>query len=357
MTRPMLRFLLLLVGLNGVPWETAAAPWSARAVLPEARQEVAVATLGGQVYVIGGFRSDASIADTVEVYDPQTDTWGSVTPLPIALHHAGAVAQGGRLYVMGGFSDVLFVAPLDRVFEYDPNADSWSEKASMPNPRGSFAVGLLDGLIYVAGGSPAAREQDLAVYDPGLDSWTVLPSMPTPRNHLSGGTIDGRFYAAGGRSGGIGGITSALEEYEPISQTWTSRAPMPTARGGVAGAVVGDRLFVFGGEGNPGDPSGVFPQTEVYDVVSDSWTSRAPMPTPRHGTGAAVVNGLIYIPGGATTQGFGVSDAHEVFDPSDEPIAVPALPGAARDLLVVLLIAGFLWVRPRARRRSSPRLL
>ena len=38
------------------------------------------------------------------------------------------------------------------------------------------------------------------------------------------------------------------------------------------------------------------------------------MPSPRHGIGAAVVGDRIFVPGGATVQGFGASGAHEVFD-------------------------------------------
>ncbi len=308
---------LALGALIAAP-QNGEAAWSERAPLPEARQEVAVAELGGQVYVLGGFRSDGSVANTVEIYDPDGDTWTMSAPLPVGLHHAAAASVGGRLYVIGGFTDFLF-SPVDSVFEYDPDANTWTAKAQMPTARGSIGIGVLNGLIYAVGGSPLARERDLAVYDPGTDTWTVLPDMPTPRNHLAAGIIDGRFYAAGGRSGGIGGITPALEEYDPESTTWSARAPMPTARGGVGGAVVGGRLFVFGGEGNIADPSGTFSENEAYDATTDSWTSETPMTTPRHGIGAAVVGGFIYVPGGATTQGFGVTDSHEVFDASFSP--------------------------------------
>ena len=340
-TRRRTALALALGALIGAP-QNGEAAWSERAPLPEARQEVAVAELSGQVYVLGGFRSDGSVADTVEIYDPDGDTWTVAAPLPVGLHHAAAASVGGRLYVIGGFTDFLF-SPVDSVFEYDPNANTWTAKARMPAARGALGIGVLNGLIYAAGGSPLARERDLAVYDPGADTWTVLPGMPTPRNHLATGFINGRFYAAGGRSGGIAGITPALEEYDPESATWIARAPMPTARGGVGGAVVGGRLFVFGGEGNIADPSGTFSENEAYDATTDSWTTELPMPTPRHGIGAAVVLGLIYVPGGATTQGFGVTDSHEVFDPSSSPtlsgkrlVVVDRLGDATRRKVVVL---------------------
>ena len=325
-----------------------AAAWSTRAPLPEARQELAVAALDGRTYVIGGFRGDASISSAVDVYDPSSDTWFPAAPLPTPVHHAGAVAAGGKLYVFGGWSD-FFATPLDTVYEYDPAIDAWTSKAAMPTARAALAVANVGGKIYAAGGSPAARENDYAVYDPVLDDWTDLSTtapMPTPRNHLAAGAVGGHFYAVGGRSGGgTGGITAALEEFDPATGLWSSRAAMPTARGGIAAAVFGSHLIVFGGEGNPNDPDGVFAEVEAYDAVEGIWRPLTPMPTPRHGIGAAEVSGLIYVPGGGPVEGFGVTDVHEVYDPAaDLPVQVPALSFWGVTLLAALLLAAaFAW--------------
>jgi N-acetylneuraminic acid mutarotase len=116
-----------------------------------------------------------------------------------------------------------------------------------------------------------------------------------------------------GCQGAIGSTSPIV--FELAGGAWTERAPMPTARGGTACAAVADRLVVAGGEGNPGDPSGVFPQVESYDAAADAWTALAPMPSPRHGLGAAAANGRIYFPGGANRQGFGAVATHEIFTP------------------------------------------
>src|SRR5204863_223688 len=77
--------------------------WTSLAPMPSARQEVAVAELKGQVFVIGGFKSGGDPADTVEVYDPATDRWETRTPLPAPTHHAAAAVVDGRLFVAGGY--------------------------------------------------------------------------------------------------------------------------------------------------------------------------------------------------------------------------------------------------------------
>jgi hypothetical protein len=53
----------------------------------------------------------------------------------------------------------------------------------------------------------------------------------------------------------------------------------------------------------------------AHRATSNSWQALAPMLTPRHGSGAAVVDGIIYVPGGATLQGFGAVDTNEAHAP------------------------------------------
>ncbi|HZT05747.1 MAG TPA: kelch repeat-containing protein [Chloroflexota bacterium] len=277
------------------------------------RQEMAVAELGGRIYAIGGFNPDGSSANTVEAYDPATDSWATVAPLPIALNHPAAATVGDHVYVIGGHPDQGAEA-VDTVYAYDAGADRWVPRARMPTARGALAVAVADGKIYAMGGSPDRRERDFAVYDPDADAWTPLPAMPTPRNHLAAGALNGKIYAVGGRSGDIGGITAALEEYDPGARAWTAKAPMPTARGGIAAAVVGGSLYVFGGEGNRNNPTGVFDEVEAYDPATDSWLRLAPMGAPRHGIGAAALENRIYIPGGASVEGFGVTPVNQALD-------------------------------------------
>lgn len=74
-----------------------------------------------------------------------------------------------------------------------------------------------------------------------------------------------------------------------------------------------NKLFVFGGEGNSVDPSGVFPKVEAYDPATNSWTTHPDMLVPRHGFGAAVVGGRIYLPGGATRQAFGAVNDNSAY--------------------------------------------
>lgn len=76
-------------------------------------------------------------------------------------------------------------------------------------------------------------------------------------------------------------------------------------------------LYVIGGEGNDADPRGSFEENEAYDPRMNTWQRLTPMPTPTHGlTGAAVMDGRIYVPGGAISRGGNTgSTIHQVYEP------------------------------------------
>lgn len=308
----LLTTVVLLLGIPVIVAPPQRGSWVTRAPMNEARQEVAVASLNGLIYVIGGIRGDRSTADTVEVYDPAADSWHFAAPLPEPLHHTAAVAVNGRIYVVGGLSGLRF-APRNVTFEYDPQRVVWRSRQPMPRRRGALAAAVIEGRIYAAGGSPSFREQSFAMYDPAEDRWEILPDMPTPRNHLAAAAIGKDFYAIGGRTTGGSFTLDVVEVFDTETGVWRSAPSLPTGRSGIAAAVVDGVLYVFGGEGNPQHPLGVFDANEAFFPDAGRWEALAPMPTPRHGIGAAAVGSTIYIPGGGPVQGFGVTNVNEAF--------------------------------------------
>jgi hypothetical protein len=45
--------------------------WTTGMPMPSSRTEIAVAEVGGKIYVVGGFRGEREL----EIYDPSTDRW------------------------------------------------------------------------------------------------------------------------------------------------------------------------------------------------------------------------------------------------------------------------------------------
>jgi N-acetylneuraminic acid mutarotase len=148
--------------------------------------------------------------------------------------------------------------------------------------------------------------------------------MPTPRNHHGIVEVDGKLYAIGGRVGSCfsGGWSSNVwmnEEYDIATNTWRTRAPMPTARSGIGVVAVNGQIHVLGGEGWVDDFGGVFRAHEVFDPKSNTWSRAARMITPRHGFAAAGVGPLIYAVSGVNNAGgagtLSVVSVNEIFEP------------------------------------------
>lgn len=96
----------------------------------------------------------------------------------------------------------------------------------------------------------------------------------------------------------------------PPPNTWEEKAPLLTARRGLAAAAYANWIYAIGGETATG-PTGI---NERYDPASNTWTGLKPKPAPVTDIQAAVIGGLIYIPGGQLASGQ-PSDQLEVYNP------------------------------------------
>jgi N-acetylneuraminic acid mutarotase len=70
---------------------------------------------------------------------------------------------------------------------------------------------------------------------------------------------------------------------------------------------------LFGGEDL--QSINTFSSNERFDPATNRWEQLEPMPTSRHGLGAAVVGNSIYVVGGGPQAGLAFSGANERFTP------------------------------------------
>lgn len=289
--------------------------WQPLPELPRILQEHATVAIGGEIALIGGFENLA-LVDAVVVYDPVGRVFREGTPLPRALHHVNAAVLDGELMVLGALEGFAFTARGDTLVL---EGDAWRARSSMPvgRQRGSAGVAVIGSDVYLVGGFRAGAVDDVDVYRGAEDRWERLADLPGARDHGGAVAVAGLVYAVGGRQGGIGSVEADLWRFDPANPEagWVALSPMPTARGGFALGVSGDRIIVVGGEGNPSEPSGVFPQAELYDPADGRWYRLPDMPAPRHGMQAVAVNGVLYVPGGADVEAFGATRTFQALVP------------------------------------------
>ncbi len=176
------------------------------------RNNLCVCVIGGKIYTMGGYDAKSpGDMNTFEVFDPRTRVWSSPKTSGTFLPHGAFTASviGGKIYVVGGFNDqgARGQRVLGIVQMFDPRTDHWSTLATKGNftARLLHAAGVVDGKIYIIGGTPDVRNpltQDLVqVFDPATNAWSTPAAVGTftPRSYLSAAVVADKIYAMGGQ--------------------------------------------------------------------------------------------------------------------------------------------------------------
>ena len=114
-----------------------------------------IGAVNGKIYAIGGYNYENHTNDndvhlnTVQMYDPSTDTWSTKTSMPTARADLAAVAVNGKIFAIGGYNNN---GSLNIVQMYNPITNSWSSKTNMPTEREDISAIELDGKIFAIGG-------------------------------------------------------------------------------------------------------------------------------------------------------------------------------------------------------------
>ncbi len=134
--------------------------WTQGADMPTGRSMLGlVKGSDGLLYAMGGYNGSA--LSVVEVYNPSTDTWIEKAPMPSPKLEFGIVlGPDDKIYVIGGGTSYFSnEGPfLDTVEVYDPRTDtwitpSWSESV-LPTGRKELGAALgINGRIYAIGGT------------------------------------------------------------------------------------------------------------------------------------------------------------------------------------------------------------
>ena len=161
--------------------------------------------------------------------------------------------------------------------------------------------------------------------------------MLAPRSNLAAAAVDNIIYAIGGNNGTEVGT---VDEYDPSTDSWTSKADMPTPRVNHAAAAVNGKIYVFGGEAAGSDLASV----EEFDPATNTWTTKSPMPTARRNAAAAVVGNVIYVVGGCSVScyydGTGALATVERYDPATDTWLTSAPMPTARWALAAATLNG-----------------
>jgi N-acetylneuraminic acid mutarotase len=273
-------------------YDTKTDTWERKADMPTARTDAATSVVNGKIYAIGGtvlnrFEFDVLVngqirripkwkaADipTVEMYDPDTDTWTQKADMPTPRNTSTCVVDG-KIYAIGGTSTKIKSFRLDTVEVYDPTTDTWAKAKNMNRARAGAAVSVVDGEIYVMGGTglpliinhPGPFLSSMEAYNPQKNRWREIGDMPTAKSSHTASVINGKIYVMGGSFRNQGQDTKnfkTIEIHHPRTGRWTQKPDMPVAKAGHKAEVINGNIYIIDGPAHNNTP---FATVEVYDT-------------------------------------------------------------------------------------------
>jgi len=281
--------------------------------------------------------------------------WTGMASMPTARGGLGVAVVNGKIYAIGGVDNDAQLAVNE---EYDPATDTWRARAPMPTARSGFAVAVFQNKIYVIGGTVGDSANlgftgATEVYDPATNSWKSNAAMPTPRADLCASVVNGKIYLIGGKEywgdGPLYHEVNVNEVYDPVSNSWTTGSRIPIPVFGYASAVVDDKIYVFGGarqlleEFNNLSFVG---SNQVYDAVNDMWSSGTGLPDAGSFAAAEATRGLtapkrVYVVGGFSQASY--SNVVHVYDSERDAWSAGASMLTARGYLGLAVVDDVLY--------------
>ncbi|WP_415663159.1 Kelch repeat-containing protein, partial [Saccharibacillus brassicae] len=146
----------------------------------KATRYITSAQVNGKVYAIGGV--DSNILSSIEEYDPDKNTWIKKATMPVGAVGSSAVSLNNEFYVIGGMTEQATTSgpATAQTNKYNPATDTWTRMPDISIARGLSSSVVLDGKIYVAGGSNNSTYYNTFEM---LDLASTLPPVvqePTP---------------------------------------------------------------------------------------------------------------------------------------------------------------------------------
>ena len=179
--------------------------------------------LDGGVLAVGGLRymgQDPAAERAAERYDPASRSW-TFTGAMLERHlgQAATLLPDGRVLVTGGILLGDYMNATDptktTVEVYDPDTNSWTAAGRLLEVRRGHTATLLPGGTILMIGYQVEAPPEL--FDPVGGSSTATPPMAEPRSyHTATLLLDGTVLVTGGSESGSTNLASA-ELFHPIS--------------------------------------------------------------------------------------------------------------------------------------------
>ena len=242
---------------------------------------------------------------------PYTIQWNPLPDMPVARGWLDAAVLDGKIYLVGG--TLTEGTGMD---VYDPLAQKW---LTYGGPGGAYErfghrtivmekdlvqLGGFPGPELKASGQAGALSSIESFQPVGNDSWEVVPTqLPQPIGCFCVTATQDAVYVAGGSSTlpfGTAEHSTTLQKYDLQGDVWEELSEMLPIQTYAASAVVDEKWYIAGGE-IPGNSHAGQTEIRVLDLATEKWElppAGLALKNACFGPGSCVLDGKIFCIGG-----------------------------------------------------------
>lgn len=298
--------------------------------LPSTRIYNSLALVGNYLIVYGGYFSDGSLLDDVNLFDIRSEKWsgpilkpqccndvgkivetigysaqmplnaariGFEGDLPLARAEHGACGANNLMYIFGGVTELYGYS--HDLYTFDPYELHWavvdSNFGQVPEKRAGHAMiaNGEEGLIVFGGrgsaGGMLVAFNDVYQYSTRLNEWTFLNAVstvaPAPRQYVAAAIMNSNLFIFGGVDPASNTTFNCLWAFNLGSQQW--RQILPNTGGTVGFAPPP----LFGAHLIPVSSSRIWPPTVLSSNSKKNGTDKITVTTPSASTLTFLVYG------------------------------------------------------------------
>lgn len=174
------------------------------------------------IYVVGGNSSSMLRLNTVESYNPATDTWKEEAPLLVGKSEASVGLVGNKTigFTIVAADGCTSSGDTGDNEGYNATTNVWSSLKTDPTPRNTACSAGIGTKMLVAGGYPAGGPGTPAFslnekFTVSTNTWKTLASMPQAAMFAGSAAYKGRLYCFGGTSSFQGTVLTNVQIYQP----------------------------------------------------------------------------------------------------------------------------------------------
>lgn len=235
--------LILAGGLNTASSSAVQAygPNRIAVSLPTAVHDAGAVVTGGDLLVFGG----GTVAPTSMVQAVPLAGGSVLSPASLSepLADLTAVTVGGHVYLVGGYTGSVYN---DKVFQWTAG-QALSVAAVLPVGIRYAAITVDGSQIIVAGGrTPTGESAAVYAVNPATGRVSTWPSLPTPLAYAGAAVLSGHLWVVGGQT--TSGNSAASYVYDAATRTWQTGPSLPLATTDGTLTAFHSKLWYAGGQ-------------------------------------------------------------------------------------------------------------